>query len=538
ATGHRDVTVVNGFAVPVRAMVGTGTREVAPGAAVTLNVPIGTHRARAATASGTELESFELPVAAGRALLLWNVAGAAPVYDEVVEYFVKPPGEDHRGPKPTLHCGDRVFEVTGIDYAFQPPPTKVSMPQGASRHTRRHLDVATGLEAPQADFCATMLLDSHREADALRVLEARARARGLQRDDVGILLRVAVASGPAEGERVARVVRTAFPDDVMVQRSYQFALEAAGKLPELVAEYRGRAEAAPESPTAQYLHLRLLDGAEQLAGAEAALARFPKDPDLLRLVTALRAETGDFGGAAAAYRTLRVLSAEQAAEVLPETAASLVRLGRGAEALAEIAALFDALPLPSRAEPAVLYARLAALRGVSGSDALVRRLEEKAPDPVLRARAGLPPPSPAPKGADELVVPALYGLVRKDPRAALEKLRPLPPALVGVQLDSGTWALLYLEAVRTDVRLDPALLAFAPVRPRHLEKLKSYVRGETGAALPAVPLVVRAAAEFVRSRNAALPEAERAALAAAARADDPLATWVADAMARWPAAAR
>jgi hypothetical protein len=538
ASGHRDVTVVNGLAVPVRATIGKGTRDVAPGAAVALNVPLGTLRARAATAAGTELESFDLPVSAGRSLVLWNVAGAAPVYEEEVEYFATPPGADHRGPRPTLHCGDRVFEVGGIDYAFQAPPSKVSMPQGASRSTRRHLDVATGLDAPSADFCATALLDSHRESDALRVLEARARARGMPREDVPLLLHVAVAAGPAEGERVARAVRAAIPDDVMVQRSYQFALEAAGKLPELVAEYRGRAEAAPESPKAQYLHLRLLEGAEQLSGAEAALEKFPKDPDLLRLVTALRAEAGDFGGAAAAYRALRVLSPEQAVEVLHETAASLVRLGRGAEALSEIAAIFDALPPASRGEPAVLYARVAALQGLRGSDALVRRLEEKAPDPVLRARAGLPPPSPAPKGSEELVVPALYGLARKDPRAALEKLKPLPPALVGMQLDSGTWALLFFEAVRTDVKLDPALLAFAPIRPRHLERLKAYVRGEAGTALPTVPIMVRAAAELVRSRNAALPEPERAALAAAARADDPLAPWASEAIARWPAAGR
>jgi hypothetical protein len=526
-TRHRAVTVVNGLAVPVRATLGSETREVAPGATVTLGAPVGTIRARAATASGADIESFDLPVPRpGHSLLVWNVAGAAPVYEEVVEYFAKAPDADHRGPKPSLHCGDRVLEVTGIDYFFQAPPPTVSMPKGAAVSTRRHVDIATGLDGPPADFCVTILLDRHREGDALRVLEARARARGLQRDDVGLLLRVAVATGPAEGERVARSVRAAIPDDVMVQRSYQFALEAAGKLPELVAEYRGRAEAAPQSPTAQYLHLRLLDGAEQLAGAEAALARFPKDPDLLRLVTALRAEAGEFAGAVAAYRALRVLSPEQAAEVLHENAASLVRLGRASEALAEIAALFEALPAPMRGEPAVLYARVAALQGLQGRDALVRRLEEKAPDPVLRARAGLPPPSPAPKGADELVVPALYVLARKDPRAALEKLRPLPPALVGMQLDSATWALLFLEAVRTDVKLDPALLAFAPVRPRHLERLKSYVRGEAGAALPAVPMEVRAAAELVRSRNAALPEPERTALAAAARADDPLAPWL------------
>jgi hypothetical protein len=535
---HRDLSVVNGLPVAIRATVGSETREVKPGGVVTMSVPLGTLRARAATGSGAALESFDLPVEGGRATRVWNVAGAAPVYEETVEYFATPPAADHRGPRPTLHCGDRIVQVAPVDDAFRPPPAKVSMPKGAARSTRRHLDVATDLDTPPAEFCASTLLDSHREADALRVLEARAKARGWQREDVGFVLRVAEAAGPAEGERIARAARAAFPDDVLVQRAYQNALEAAGKLPELLSEYRGRAEAAPESSTAQYLHLRLLDGVEQRAGVEAALARFPKDADLLRLATVLRAEADDFGGAASAYRTLRVVSVEQAAEVLHESAASLVRLGRGAEALAEIAAMFDALPPPRRYEPAALYARVAALSGARGADALVRRLEDKAPDPVLRARAGLPPPPPAAKGEDAPALPALYGLLSRDPRAALEKLKALPPAWVGMQLDLGAWALLFCEAARTDAGLDAALAPFAPVRPRDIDLLRRFVRGEAGAALPSMPFEVRAAAKFVRSRNATLPQAERAALAAAARADDPLATYVTEAIARWPAAGR
>ncbi len=536
ASRHHDLTIVNGLDVAVQATVGDASREVMPGSVVTLSVPVGTLGARAATRAGAELESFDLPVTAGgRTTLVWNVAGAAPVYEQTVEYFAKAPDPSYQGPKPTLHCGDRIIQAPKADFAFRAPAPKVSMAKGAVRETRRHVDLATGLDAPAAEWCVGMLLDAGREADALRVLEARSVAGGWKRDDAMFMLHLAGAVGPAEGERVARAARAALPDDVLVERAYQDALEAAGKGIEVRAEYRQRAEAAPSSPTAQYLYLRLLDGEELRTGAEAALARFRNDPDLLRLVTMLRAEAGDHAGAASLYRTLREVSPEQAAEVLYDAVASLVSLGRRADARAEIASLFEALSPPRRYEAAALYARVAALDGIA-PDALVKRLEEKGPDPLLRARAGLP--APAAKGdANPPVVPALYAVAVKDPGAALEKLKALPPA-VNLQLDTGVWSLLFCEAARIGSPLERSLATYARARPRQMDALRRYVRGEAGVALPSLPLEIHPAARFVRSRNGSLPADERATLLATARAEDPLASYVTQAIARWPAAGR
>jgi hypothetical protein len=537
ASRHHDVTVVNGLPAPVKVRLGGGERVLKPGDRATVNVPVGAHRVVATSQEGIEIEAFELQVdAKGGALLLWNIAGAAPLYQELVEYFSGQAPTSHKPPKPTLHCGDRVIDAPSVDFAFAATPQSISMPKGASLATRRRLDVVVGLEGPPSTWCADMLLSEGRNADALRILEARAAATGWKQDEGLFALRLATSVGPADGERVARALRAALPGDLLVERSAQNALEAAGKGAELVAEYRKRAEASPDSATAQYLYLRLLDGPAQHDGTEAALARFPGDPDLLRLATSLRSEAGEHAAAVASYRALRALSAEQAAHVLEEATISLVSLGRRDEARAETMALFEALPPPMRDEPAALFARVAALDRAAAPDTLVKRLEEKGPEPLLRARAGLPVP-PAKPDAEPRVVPALYDLAERDPAAALERLKGLPP-VVGLQLDGGTWSLLYCEAARTGAPVEKVLAGVGRARPGHLEALRRYVRGEPGVALPRLPFDVRAAAAFVRSRNATLPAEERAALLVAARDADPLATHVTAAIARWPAAAR
>jgi hypothetical protein len=536
ASRHHDVTIVNGLAVPVKARIGGATRDVAPGQRVAVNVPVGSHRAVAATAEGAEIEAFDLPVAAGgKTLLVWNVGGAAPVYRSSVEYFAKEPPKTHQAPRPTLHCGDRFVTVPSVDYPFVEPPSSISMPKGSSVVTHRHVGIVSKTEGPQAAWCIDALFDEGRYADALHVMEARGAAERWQRGDAMFAVRLAAAVGPADAERVARAIRAALPDDLLIERVYQNTLQAAGKGTELLAEYRRRAEAAPGSPVAAYLHVRLLDGSAQRDAAEAALARFPAAPELLRLVTSLRVEAEEHAAALEAYRALRAVSLEQAGQVLDDAAVALVALGRRDEARAELAAMFDALPPGDRGDAAALFARVAALDRAAAPDLLVRRLEEKGPAPLVRARAGLPVPAPK-QGEEPLVMPALYALAAKDPAAALAKLGELPP-IAPLQLDAGTWALLFCEAARVRSPVEQRLVPFAHVRPEHVDVLRRYVRGEA-VVLPRVPLEIRAAAAFVRSRGAALAADERARLVATARASDALAGCVTEAIARWPAAAR
>jgi len=279
----------------------------------------------------------------------------------------------------------------------------------------------------------------------------------------------------------------------------------------------------------------MLAGAEEASRLEAALARFPEDPDLLRACTAIRADRGDFGGAEQCYRRLKERAPVEAGRVIFEMACALAVRRGVVEAQTELARLFPKLNESERDDAAVLYARAAAKSGDREADALIKLLEQQGkggPLPVLRARAGLP------LGAGELPdLAALYRAAASDPADALTRAAALPPVVAG-NLDRGAWGLLYSEATRTGAAAERALGSFAQVRPALLPDLRRYVRGEPGVAVPELPLEIRAAAAFVRSRNPGLDPAERGRLLAAARADDPLGTYVTQAMQRWPAATR
>jgi hypothetical protein len=379
-----------------------------------------------------------------------------------------------------------------------------------------------------ASLCSFVLLDKGRERDALRVFEARARLAGWSTPDAYQAIAMATALDPADGVRVARAALAARPEDTTVERAYQNAMRASGQEAALVAEYRRRAEAAPGSARAQYLLLRLLRGPEQAALGEQLLARFPADPDLLRIVTALRTTAGDFAGADASWRALQAAAPQAALEVLPEEAVSLVSLGRRDEALSLLQRTFDATGEPgSRSGPAVLFARVAALARSTEPDKLVRQLEKDGPDPLLRARAGLP----VKDGSHTRLVQLLLAAGR-DPAAALTAAAALTVPEASV-LDAGTWGLLYGEAVRTGAAAaSKALARYGPLVGTELEAFRRFVRGEA-AAPPDMELDLRAAAQLVRSRNAAVPAAERARLVAQARHDDVLAGNVTRAIGAW-----
>jgi len=534
AARHHDVHVVNALAVPLSVSIGEARAQVPPRGRAVVSAGVGQLEARALTPRGDEVDAIELRVDAGSALLVWNVAGASPVYEETVVYTEKP-NPSAKPPPPVLHCGDRLLVLRGVDDVFKEPPRKVSMPQGSSNVTRRRVDLARDPSTEGAQLCQFVLGDKGRDLDALHVAEALAIASGYEPAQADAAIWMAVAVGPQDGERVARAARAARPDDVRIARGYQFALEAAGKKAELVEEFRRKAVSSPDDPKAQYLHLRLLAGPEEASLAEAALVRFPKDTDLLRVCTAVRAEAGDFGGAEQCYRTLKDLAPAEAGHVIFEAASALATRVGPVEAQTEIAKLFPKLDEAGRAEAAALYARAAALSGDKDGDALIKLLEKQnkgEPLTVLRARAGLPV-----EVKEVPVLADLYRAAATDPGGALARVAKVPPLLAG-QLDPGAWGLLFSEAARTGAPAERVLAPYAPVRRSFLPDLRRYVRGEPGVMVPGLSLELRAAAAFVRSRNPGIDPAERKQLLAAARADDPLATHVTQAIQRWPAAAR
>jgi hypothetical protein len=518
AARHHDLHVVNGFAQPVQVTIGPASFAIPAGGHDRVNLPVGTHTARA-TAGGVVVDEAPLEVGTGSDLQIWNVAGGAPVMVRQVSYYSGTPPANAKEPDPVLHCGERRISLGGIDYEFTEPPRRLSVPKGAGLVTKRVVSIAEEKGADGTLLCGFLLLQKKALPGALAILEQRARASGWAPEPTQRALWGAAQLGLKEEIRIARAARDAHPDDVPVNRTYQDLALDSEEAAAVREEYRRRAQAAPGSPAAQYLHGRLLPD-------EAQLQRFPDDPHLLRLVTGLRSEREDWPGVDRAWRALRARSAAGAGEMLDVEARALLSQRRPADALRAIEELFSQLEPGARGEAALLYARVAARGGAAGPGRLIDQLDE-GERPLLRAQAGL-------DSGEEAPSPAILVLraAASDPRDALTRVAEAGTALLP-QLDADTLLLLYGEAMRSGHPAQQVLETLMRGAPEYLEPFRRFVRGELDGAARLRPQM-RAAAELVRSRVKGLPAAERSALRAAALRDDVLGTVVSRAARAWP----
>jgi hypothetical protein len=154
-------------------------------------------------------------------------------------------------------------------------------------------------------------------------------------------------------------------------------------------------------------------------------------------------------------------------------------------------------------------------------------------DPI-RVRAGLEPVAAAAR--QPLLVQVMLAL-RSDPAQAVRLARGMTQGDV-MALGTEQWGLLFGEAVRTN---DKAVVAKLEHLGRGLDStdrstLTRFVQGDAVSLADAdLEPGMRAAAMLVRSRNAALPAAERAQLRTQAAQTDLLHSVVTQALAKWPA---
>ena len=409
------------------------------------------------------------------------------------------------------------------------------MSRGQTEVRRTQVDLAR-TESQPLEMCLGYLSGKNRRGEALPFVEAAARLAGWSDEATGRAMQVASAVSPAEAARVMRQALAAHPEHVNFHRMYQWAAEHAGQIEALRAEYRARAQKAPGSGSAQYLHARLLDPGDLGPAMERLAERFPEDAIVLRSALYSRAERGDWAAVAQGWERLRSLDAAQAREQLEPEVQALVALGRTDEALALLQRTFAEQEGNARFPTAELYARVARLLegrpGAPAPDALFAKLEaEEGAEPLwlLRARARLPV-----KDAPGSALLELTQLIGRDPDAALGVAQRVSQAETG-GLDHGTWALTYAEALRTGNKAVAERLRGAGyLSGRSLPKLERFVRGEAVelATLDLDP-ETRAAACLVRARNANLPRAERERLREQARHDDVLRGAVSEAVASW-----
>jgi hypothetical protein len=500
-------------------------------------VPVGRQKGRAETPEGTEVDTVELDVSSGFDVLAWSIAGAAPVYLETVVYGPKsesaPPARE-----PQIFCGTKILMMRDVDHAFSEPPASMNLSKSQRVATRTHVGIFPQTQGSMP-VCLPLLTAQDRYTEAVPLLELAARLAGWEREAATRAIGFALFQSPEEALRIARAAVQARPEDAELHRVYQWVAERAGQHEALVKEYRARAEAQPESATAQYLYTRLQRGREGVAAMEQLAQRFPQDPLILKSLIYNRWRSGDWKGTAKAWEALRGMDTAGAATTADAEAAALVAQGRRAEALAQLKKLFVEADESGRVEAAEIYARVAhGEKGVT-PDELIAALEAESATKEeeegsskrwdLRGRAGL-----LTEDAPDWPTLRFLSTVGRDPQAAMSVARELKPQHLR-SIGGGGWALAYGEAVRTGAAEPEKVLALAYLlEPDSLEVFRRFVRGEAVSIEEAeLTPEMRAAAYLVRSRNAALPAEERRRLVEQARKDDLIHGTVSEAIASW-----
>jgi hypothetical protein len=477
------------------------------------------------------VESGHLQVEAGTDLLMWNVLGAAPLFDRTVVY------QDKNGkapaPEPQFFCGERAVRRSGITDAFSDPPRSIKMSSGQAVGYRHQLGVL-----PEGfEFCAGRIGRAGKPEPAL------ALAKGLMTFDpdpdqtrTAAGLCRAVGRGD-EGLRLTEQALARHSDSVEHHRVYQSLAEAMGKGAELRTGYKARHQASPDSPDAAYLYARVLPDPEAMAVVTPFLLRFPDHIGLIRIQVFRSVRNLRFDEALDSLERLRRLDRQEwGAQYVEDHLTVLAALGRGDEAM-RVAEEAFARKEGSRFRLARIQAWLSRRPGAP-ADTLIAKMA-LAPNDAQEVRVhfwlvgqktDLAPLRAEPGWAMcQLMLDAHY-----DPRKALEDAaRAGPDALQ--QVDAVVLILLLGEA-RADrdaearKRLEAALDPYVPVP----DVRRYFDDGSWSEALDDVGLAERGALFLSRSRNDRLPSQERERLRARARLHDPLGGYVQMALAGWP----
>ncbi len=525
---YHDVHVVNGLPWPVQATIGDVQYSVPAGQRRAASVRTGDHPVRVTSASGQPIESGELQVEAGTDVVIWNVLGAAPLYERTVAYSE---GGGAKAPEPHLFCGEQSIRRSDVDYAFSEPPQSISMSKGQSVAYRRHLDVLR----EEVEFCAGMLAGKPDPSLAL--------ARGLALLDAeGTRTGLAVGLCRAAGKRdealqLARQALTQHPDSVEHHRLYQSVAEDQGQTAELLKTYKARFEAAPGSADAAYLYARLLPDAEALPLATTFVQKFPDHVGLNRILIFRSMRERRFSDALASIGRIQAVDRREWAGFLDDHLAALAGLGRVDEAkkLAE-----ESLGR-KEGSPVQLAGMYAWLSGGSNpaADTLLIKLTAGEPGERLRLQvrywtAPADASLAALAGQPDQVAYQLMQHAHYEPKAAIKDVLTTRAEDLS-QVDLQVLILLLGEAhpsrdAAARQQLEAVVQQYLPPTAVH-----AYLDDGTWTkALQDLPLAVHGALHLARSRQEGVAPREREDLRALAHRCDPLGGYVRMALARWP----
>ncbi|MCG3181886.1 MAG: Beta-barrel assembly-enhancing protease [Phycisphaerae bacterium] len=358
-TGTRaDLHVLNALDVSVVVDVGDRSVRVAPGGHETLRVPTGDCRIKVTDSGGRVLDEHDDRIPAWKKLVVYNVLGAAPLYQEKIHYYAgKAPGEVKGNPNDvTWLIGRRVVVFDTADYPFKQPPRTIEMDAKLQVVERICVDVAPG-----GWMASLRYMTSGGDFEkAARFLEPVAMAEPDNLAAVSLAAGFARRSrGPqAAADLLAPLLKT-HPDSVDLHRVYQDSLQAAGQVEQARAIYRKMAEEQPDSPAAAYLRARIEQPEAAIVLLDGLAKRFPKDVYIVRARAWGFYVLRRFDEAIPAFDQLADLSEDEFDSALRSIyALCLTAAGRGEDALRSVARFVDAHADELDYELAVIYARL------------------------------------------------------------------------------------------------------------------------------------------------------------------------------------
>jgi hypothetical protein len=533
AASHQDLTVLNGFDEPLTLAFDGQTLILPAQGRLGVTLKAGKLRGTASSARNGVIDTIDAELASSDRLSIWNVAGAAPLVRNTVLYTK----EASTGPAPanaqTVYCGKRFVELSNVRYRFEPPPQSIKMGKHDTSTSVEQADVATRPNTAGAAMCAAYLIDHAMGAEGAMLMAAQAQLKNWDEDFTAAAVFAAQAVSRPDAIAMARRAVRDRPDSLRLARILQNLRQDAGEFDVMLAEHRERARAHPGSEREQYLYASLLSGQAGIDMMQELSARFPQQPSILRSLAWRKANHGDPRGALHDIARLHALSPVDAARLMGVEARALLAMRRGGEAIQLLEAGAQANNPAERTEHAMEYALIARQLRTDPERFLIKPAQESGPLDLdfHRVCVGLAPLDAA--SAESPLVKLALAL-RDAPGAAMAIAGKLGRHQI-MAFPDGERALIYGEAVRTGQAGLIATMHGLLLLPGPEENLfQQYLRGES-VSLDSIDLEqdVRAAAMFIRSRNAQLPASERAALRDQAGKADLLHGAVSTALNQW-----
>ncbi|MFZ6873405.1 hypothetical protein ACO0LF_15225 [Undibacterium sp. Di27W] len=532
---NQDLTILNGFDVPVQVNIGKQMATIPAQGRTTLTLPVGHLQGEARADKTGIIDTYDQTLESSDRYSIWNIAGAAPLVQNTIIYSKVKPAQPDQAGRQTVYCGKRLLELGNIKYPFTEPPQSMSMSKYESSVSVNQLNIATQANTPGVMSCLDYAFAHGQEKDMLQAIEAFAATKDWDARMTELALYIARSVSNAEALRLSRKVLKLHPDDVMLERSIQDFRDELGERELMFKEYAERASQHATSSSEQYLYASLLSGMEGLRAMKDLAQKFPEDVNILRSLVWRKSVHGDSRGAMQDLQRLHQLSPENARRLFDSEIRLLTAQQRGNEALKLLDTAINNSKGVERAIYAFEFSEIA--RQIAGGDAekYLRSMPDEDDNKLLdtyRAKAGL---SPSNTSNRDLPMIKLSQSLRNAPEQSLDLIKHIDPLQIRTHLGMDQLALLYGEASRVnDKASKDKLNKLMHMRKADLSLFEQFVRGENVNLEEAdLETDILAAAYFIRSRNTQLSTQERQNLRQLAAKTDALQGIVSTAIKQW-----